>query len=355
MEDVSPEEVLQLLRSGKAPEDLKGSLARGIFPLGPANMLEVLVILSADEDEAIRSAAARSLEGVPESLVLGVCSSPSSPSALLDRLARLFSGNSGILEKVILNPSTPDRTIAFVASLDNPGLLEIIGRNQRRLEQAPMVLASLKSNPATPLSILQLWEESEARRQGDWARTLKENKEQAEGEKPPESSLPGILVEEDESPPSDSAAESVRRAEEMKKQTIIQILKEMSTGHKVALAIKGNSEVRKILVRDKNRLINTKVLENPRVTESEIENYAKSTNVPEDVLRKIGSTREWVRQPVVVRALVNNPKTPLGLSMGLLKMIPLRELENLSKNRNIPEALRNTARKWYQQRRESKR
>ena len=353
--DVSPEEVLQLVRSGKAPEDLKGSLARGIFPLGPADMLEVLVILSADENEAIRSAAARSLKRVPKSLVLGVCSSPASPSSLLDRLARFFSGNSELLEKIILNPSAPDRAFAFVASLDNPGLLEIIGRNQRRLEQAPMILASLKSNPATPPAVLQLWEESAARSQGDRARRLMEIEEQAEGEKEPESNLPDNLVEEDESPPSVTAGEGARRAEEMKKQTIIQILKEMSAGHKVALAIKGNSEVRKILVRDKNRLINTKVLENPRITESEIESYAKSTNVSEDVLRTIGNTREWVRQPVVVRALVNNPKTPLGLSMGLLKMIPQREMGNLSKNRNIPEALRNTARKWYQQRKGSKR
>lgn len=352
--DVSPEEVLQLVRSGRAPEDLKGSLARGIFPLKAADMLEVLVILSADEDEAIRAAAARSLSRVPESMVLGVCSSAASPSTLLDRLARLFSGNSELLEKIILNPSAPDRALAFVASLDNPGLLEIIGRNQRRLEQAPMILASLRSNPATPPSILQFWEEIIARNQGEMARDVKGKKERVEGEKAPAENLPEILVEEDESPPFVTHGEGDRRAVEMKKQTIIQILKEMSAGHKVALAIKGNSEVRKILIRDKNRLINTKVLENPRVTESEIESYAKSTNVSEDVLRTIGNNREWVRQAVVVRALVNNPKTPLGLSLGLLKMVPTRELENLSRNRNIPEALRNTARKWYQQRKGAK-
>ena len=128
----------------------------------------------------------------------------------------------------------------------------------------------------------------------------------------------------------------------------------MTAGQKVALAGKGNSEVRKILIRDKNRLVCVKVLENPRITDSEVEQYAKSTNVAEDVLRFIGNKREWAKLVPVVKALVQNPKTPLGLSMGYLGRMGVRELDGLSKNRNIPEALRKAAKKMHKAKAEKK-
>ncbi|MFC1657750.1 hypothetical protein ACFL2P_04200, partial [Candidatus Moduliflexota bacterium] len=232
-------------------------------------------------------------------------------------------------------------------------LLEIIGRNEMLLAGEPGIIETLKKNPATPANLLSLWDEREARR----AEAKRKGQESAR-EGPPEEDLPGglptILVEESEDADETVGGEG-EPAEEVKQQTIQQLLKGMSAGHKVALAAKGNGEVRKILIRDKNRLIAAKVLENPRVTDSEIESFARSTNVSEDVLRTIGNTREWVRQPTVMRALLNNAKTPLGISLAFVKMLNRRELEGLSKNRNIPEALRNTARKMFKQKLEASR
>jgi hypothetical protein len=145
----------------------------------------------------------------------------------------------------------------------------------------------------------------------------------------------------------DFAEKGAAAAVEEKKQTIQQILRAMTAGQKVALAGKGNGEVRKILVRDKNRLVAIKVLENPRITDSELEQYAKSTNVSDDVLRHIGSKREWMKLITVTRALVTNPKTPLGISMQQLKRMSVRELDGLAKNRNIPEALRKAAHRLF--------
>lgn len=128
----------------------------------------------------------------------------------------------------------------------------------------------------------------------------------------------------------------------------------MTAGERVAMAMKGNTEVRKILIRDKNRLISEKVLQNPRITESEVEQFAKSTNVSEDVLRNIAANREWARQLGIMRSLVYNPKTPLGMSMGFLKRLSVKDLEFLGKSKNVPEVLRRTARKMHKQKMDKK-
>ena len=64
--------------------------------------------------------------------------------------------------------------------------------------------------------------------------------------------------------------------------SIFALLKKMSMGQKVALAVKGNREVRNILIRDTNKMLCLKVLENPRISDADVEAYAKSTNLPED-------------------------------------------------------------------------
>lgn len=351
MEDISPAEILEVVRAGKASPELKHSLARGVLPLGPAPQLEVLLTLMTDGEETIRTEAVKSIKRIPKTVVAGVCSSNSTPPPLLDKLARLFSKNAELLEGIILNSATGGGTAAYVATLSHVHLLEIIGRNEMLLAGEPGIIEAMKNNPATPANLLSLWVEREARR----AEAERKGQESAR-EEPPEEELPAdlppILVEESEDADGNAGDEG-RPAEEVKRQTIHQLLKSMSAGHKVALAVKGNGEVRQILIRDKNRLIAAKVLENPRVTDSEIESFARSTNVSEDVLRTIGNTREWVRQPTVMKALLNNAKTPLGISLGFVKMLNRRELEGLSKNRNIPEALRNTARKMFKQKLET--
>jgi hypothetical protein len=354
--DYTPEQILEMLRAGEVPADLRGSLARGIFPLGPAAMLESLILLSDDDEGEIRDEAVKSLRKVPPSLVLGVCSAKATSPALLDSLARLFSRNDQLLEKILLNPAAADVTLAYLATLPHPTLLEILGLNQGRIQGAPVILKNLRENTATPALILRLWDEREARRK-DRAerREAARAQEDEEKEEPLSEDLAPLFIDNGEGGAGKTDKGRGGRAEELKKLTIHQMLKEMTAGQMVALAVKGNGEVRKILIRSKNRIIATKVLQNPRITDSEVEHIAKSTNVSEDVLRIVGNKREWLRQSLVMRALVNNPKTPAGISMGLLKRLSLRELEILSKNRNVPEVLRNTSRKMYKTKLEMRR
>ena len=137
--------------------------------------------------------------------------------------------------------------------------------------------------------------------------------------------------------------------------SIYALLKKMTIGQKVALAVKGNREVRNILIRENNKMLCLKVLENPRIGDTDVEAWAKSTNIPEEVLRGIANKKEWCKKYAIVKGLVCNPKAPLGVTLDFLKRLNLKDLEQLSKNRNVPETLRSTARRLHMLKRDTNR
>jgi hypothetical protein len=114
---------------------------------------------------------------------------------------------------------------------------------------------------------------------------------------------------------------------------------------RMKLAMRGTREQRATLIRDANKLVAVSVLSSPKVTESEIEVFARMANVSEEVLRIIGSNRHWTRSYAVLAALTRNPKTPPTVSMPLVARLTERDLRGLSIDRNVPEGLRIAARK----------
>jgi hypothetical protein len=112
------------------------------------------------------------------------------------------------------------------------------------------------------------------------------------------------------------------------------------------LALKGTREQRSVLVRDPNRIVAAAVLSSPKLTEAEVESFARMANVSEDVLRTIGMNRTWTRNYVVIAALARNPKTPPAISLGLVGRLNERDIKGLSTDRNVPEAVRLAARKF---------
>src|SRR5690606_5251984 len=92
----------------------------------------------------------------------------------------------------------------------------------------------------------------------------------------------------------------------------------LSVMEKMKLAMRGTREQRAVLIRDPNRIVAAAVLSSPKLTETEVESFARMANVAEEVLRVIGSNRQWTKNYGVVAGLVRNPKTPLSISMNLL-------------------------------------
>jgi hypothetical protein len=139
-----------------------------------------------------------------------------------------------------------------------------------------------------------------------------------------------------ELPPEDPEAKKFGTVEKIAKMTVAQ---------RMGLAMKGTREERAILIRDPNKIVSVAVLSSPKVTEQEIESFAKMANVSDEILRIIGQTRAWSKNYMVALALAKNPKTPVAISMNILGRLSEKDLRGISTDRNVPEVLRLTARK----------
>jgi len=159
------------------------------------------------------------------------------------------------------------------------------------------------------------------------------------------------LLEEDTKPES-AFAEAADEAEpnREKRITLLQRLSRMRVVERVQMALKGNREERLALIRDPCKVVQRAVLQSPRLSEREVESYSAMANLSEDVLRLIARNRVFVSNPIIVRNLMNNPKTPLDISLHFLPNATGQDLKALALNRNIPETLRSMALRLQRQR-----
>jgi hypothetical protein len=125
-----------------------------------------------------------------------------------------------------------------------------------------------------------------------------------------------------------------------------QVLSGLSIVQRMKLAMKGTRAQRAQLIRDSNKLVAAAVLSSPKLTEVEVEAFAKMANVTEEVLRTIAMNRSWMKNYGVVAALTRNPKTPPGISMQMVQRLNERDLKMLTIDRNVPEAVRLAARNF---------
>ncbi|HEY5883080.1 MAG TPA: hypothetical protein VIT88_00250, partial [Pyrinomonadaceae bacterium] len=117
----------------------------------------------------------------------------------------------------------------------------------------------------------------------------------------------------------------------------------MNTKDRMKLAMKGDREARSILIRDSNKVVCSAVVNNPRITEQEIENIASMRTVADEVLRLIAMNRSWARSYSIIHNLARNPRTPIPTAMSILLRIRTKDLLNLTQNRNVSETVRRQA------------
>jgi hypothetical protein len=127
----------------------------------------------------------------------------------------------------------------------------------------------------------------------------------------------------------------------------------MSVKERIFAALKGGREARAILIRDSNRMISTAVVKNPRITDAEVEAVANIKGISEDVLRIIAMNRAWVTNYTIMYNLVRNARCPINFSMQFLNRLQNRDLQNLGKNKSVPDALRQAAARLVNKRRET--
>jgi hypothetical protein len=138
-----------------------------------------------------------------------------------------------------------------------------------------------------------------------------------------------------------------------KRENTLQKINHLDVKGRIQLALKGSKEERSILIRDGTKVVALAVLEGPKLSDGEVEKFASQKNVLQAVLRQIPLKRRFMKNYIVVRNLVANPRTPLDLGLGLMKNLLAQDLKNLSANKDVSDTIRKLALKMFKQKMET--
>lgn len=137
--------------------------------------------------------------------------------------------------------------------------------------------------------------------------------------------------------------------EDEQRGSVLQKIAKLDVKGRIQLAMKGTKEERSILVRDGTKIVALAVLDSPKITDGEVEKFANQKNVLEALLRAIPMKRRFMKNYAVVRNLVANPRTPLDVSLGLMKNLLVQDLKNLSGNKEVSDTVRKLALRMFKQ------
>jgi hypothetical protein len=352
--ELSAAAVIDLIGSGRYPRDVVMTIARGFLPLAQEDLVAVLAYLAGTGDEEIAGQARTSLSDIPSRVTLDFAANETVDPSHLMRLMNV-STDVAVIEALIRNRSVPDFAIAELAGHAAGPLQEIIVINQARILRAPEILDALLANPALT---------AEARR-----RAL-ETREEFFDKKARLQAMADLVEPEMLAEPDDAIADLLQRASELDAQppeetaSTLQTLTEseekddskkaiwtrlqfMSVSEKVQLAFRGDRMVRMLLVRDRNKLICSAVMRNPRMSEQEAEAIAGMRNVDEEVLRLLSTRRDFMSKYNIMLTLARNPKAPIGVVLPFINRLTLRDLKALKDDKGVQQVIREMARKTF--------
>jgi hypothetical protein len=352
--DMTAAVIIGRLEAGEYPPEVVSTIAAGFLPLPQDDLIAVLAFLATRGDDAVRATASTSLGDVPARSLAAFAQNESAPAEHLDMLVRA-SGDQVVLELLIRNRTVSDDAVIELARRADAHIQEVIAINHSRLLRSPHILDALDANPDLTADV--------RRRVLETREEFFEKKARQQPPPPPDDdeavfdALPlddiqdlleraAVAEEAAAAPPELTDAE---QGDEKKKSVFSQILT-MTVAQKVQLAFKGGKTERMILVRDRNRLVCSAVIRNPRINDNEIESIAAMRNVDDEVLRLISMKREWMAKYTIMVTLVRNPKCPLGIVLPLINRLTLRDLKGLKDDKGVPEGVRVLARKNFNQR-----
>jgi hypothetical protein len=333
---------LEAFLSGNPTKSFRLLAARGVFPLPPSEILQLLLHLHKDPDVEVAEQAGRTLQDWPEGEVLELLDLPDCDPGVLEYFATARTSDA-VLLAVAHNPSTPESMIALLASQVRAELLEAILDNRVRILQFPEILESAKRNPNVTSGVRRLIQEIDAE-------FFSGKKGHYQVETPTEKPVDAALEEELELLPEDLSLEGLPLDPEAREEALLQRIAKMSPRQKIKLALLGTREERGILIRDTNKQIAGTVLKSPKLSESEIETFSAMRNISDEILREIGNTREWVKRYAVAQNLVRNPRTPPILAQRLVSRLQSKDLMLLSRDRGVSEPIRRIAQRTLAQR-----
>jgi hypothetical protein len=399
--------MLELIRASAVPATLMQSAAKGALSVPEQEMVEILVYL-ATHNKVFGEQASLTLAGWDESSLLKVASNPTTPKEVLDYLLDPQNLRALPLYALLENPAVTEEALitlagsisrdsvdTFLKSKRVSGSREIMralaaNRNFTGIQSAMIEewLADLIASPTPSTQTVAAIENPPAEKSPEVAedenepeapeeeitKYLTEHAAEiaAEADKPfnpiggtheevaavatAPTDAKETIVPAPPEPESDMKRPALKKSvltTDEKRGSALQKIAKLDITGRIQLAMKGTKEERALLVRDGTKIVALAVLESPKIGDSEVEKFAGQKNVLEAVLRAIPMKRRFMKQYGVVRNLVSNPRTPIDVSLGLVKHLMVNDLKNLSANKDVSETIRKIATKMFRQKLDS--
>ena len=405
--------MLDLIRRSEVSPQLMQAAARGSLSLPPGETIEVLVYLALhhklfgqqarltlagwDEKTSLAAAADPTTsaevlgylvapENLRPGLLLALAENPSVSEESLDRLAAI--GSRSIVEELLASARV-SRSLRLLQTLQSnaylrPGELAEIGKKLAALEASPAAelsaaavtdeavestvtnyleqnAAELAADPDKPFHPIGMTREEGSGEAGEVVRQApaEAGVAAAKAAGNPAVAAAGKPAESAPGRPTASAVDAVAQARKQpqpvhdeRRESMLQKIAKLDVKGRIALAIRGDKEARSILIRDGTKLVALAVLTSPKVSEREVEGFAQQKNVLDSVLRAIPLNRRFLKNYAIVRNLVFNPRSPIDLSLGLVKRLLVQDLKNLMDNKEVPDTIRKAALRLHKQKME---
>ncbi|HVO81059.1 MAG TPA: hypothetical protein VMT28_10025 [Terriglobales bacterium] len=401
--------MIDLIRASAVPSNLMQAAARGALSIPPGEMIEILVHL-ANHNKVFGEQAGLTLAGWDEAASRAAAADPNTPKEVLEYLIAPRNLRPVLLPPLLDNPSVVEELLVELAASGSREVVEAMLKSGRVNHSQPILnslclnpnltenestaignrLAALgieapgaraepepepeqAAPPESPDEVLATAEEEPAGSDEVLDESLTAYLAEHAGEISSEEGKPfqaigGVYDElELEEPASETpagaatSAAAPHRASVQKKTylshdeergTALQKIAKLDVKGRIQLAIKGNKEERSLLIRDGTKVVALAVLESPKLGDAEVERFASQRNVLEVVLRGIPMKRRFAKHYGIVRNLVFNPRTPMDVSLGLMKHILVRDLRNLAGNKEVSDTVRKLALKMFKQKTE---
>ncbi len=329
--------LLEQILSG-SNRQLQVLAASGLVPLPPEELLPIQVALTRSPDTEIASKASETLRSVEPRLVANFLAQQAGEQELAYFGAEVR--HPAMLEAILRRRNVPRDLLIRLAPELTSEMQEVLVLRQDAIIEEPEILVALERNPQlSSYTKRRIWEYREHLLPRDKVPHKKPEEVQAEAD-----ALTSEEVQEAIDEARDKPADG--KVEETTGLTDVQI-RSLPIPVRMKMARGANRQVRSILIHDTNTQVAISVINGNSIPDQEIEQIANSRSVVSEVLAEIPKRREWIRKYAIARALVKNPRTQLATSIGLVPRMTMRDLRDLSRDKNVPDGVRSVALRLY--------
>jgi hypothetical protein len=337
-------QLFDLIKENAVPAAVRRAAAKGTLSLPPEQMIEILVYLT--RDLVYGEEATMTLADWDRTSAIAVASSNTTPPEVLNYFWAEGNLFPRLLPALLENTAITEQQLIERAGVASREVLDMMLASPR-VRNSPEVLKAMEAVAADPevetahLAWRQEHAAEIAAEEGKAFVLIDPDDE----EKQAALQVPAVPATREHEFASDVRA--MPMPPEQRKLSALQKVSRMTVAERIKTAFGGDKEERSLLVRDTSKVVQNAVLASPRLTDAEVETFAATKNLQENVFRELARNRKFIRNYSVVRNLVNNPRCPLDLGLTLIKNLLVPDLYHLQFNKNVPDTIRKVAFKMY--------